>query len=651
MTQLDTKYFTTFFIALMVLCFSSAAQLCQGSLGAPIINKTFGSGSNPGMQLGTSVTNYPFVTNDCPNDGFYTIRNNTSSCFSNSWHSLSGDHTGDANGYFMLVNASVQPGAFYIDTVRGLCSGTTFEFAAWVANVLRTAACGGNGTRPNLTFSIERTDGSVLQQYASGDISSQAAPVWQQHGFFFTTPVGVTDVVLRIVNNAPGGCGNDIALDDITFRPCGPLLTTAITGGGTTTKTICEGTATPFNLSSTISSGYSNPAFQWQVSYNGGAFTDVPGAINSAVNILMPANAPLGSYVYRVVAAEAANMSNVGCRVISSIVTIIVEPKPTTILSANTPICSNSTLQISAASIATQYQWTGPGGFTSIDNPVVIPNAQTTNTGKYYVLASTLAGCSYYDSINVTVNPMPVATVNITAATICEGDTVSLTSSGGNSYIWQPAIGLSNASSAATLAFPAASTNYTAIVSNSFNCTDTALVNITVIKKAQANAGPDVSTIVGVPVRLQATAAGDNITYTWSPPVYLDSPFVLQPWVNAPVGVHNYQLLVSSNAGCGFAPDNVKVTVYDKLYVPTAFTPNNDGKNDKWIIPALAAYPEAEVILYNRYGEMIVKGTKNFTGWDGIYKGQQQLVGAYVYVIKLNDVNNTILKGTVTIIR
>jgi gliding motility-associated-like protein len=366
---------------------------------------------------------------------------------------------------------------------------------------------------------------------------------------------------------------------------------------------------------------------------------------------LIPANAPLGSYVYRVVAAESANMSNVGCRVISSIVTIIVEPKPTTILSANTPLCSNSNLQISATSIATQYQWVGPGGFTSTQNPIVIPNAQTVNTGKYYALASTVAGCSYYDSISVTVNPVPIASVNIPAITICESDTVSLTSSGGNAYSWQPVINLSNASSAATFAFPSLSTNYNVIVSNAFNCTDTASVNITVIKKAKANAGPDLNTIVGIPVRLQATAAGDNITYAWTPPVYLDSPFVLQPWVDAPVGVHNYQLLVSSNAGCGFAPDNVKVTVYDKLYVPTAFTPNNDGKNDKWIIPALAVYPEAEVMVYNRYGEMIVKAVKNFAGWDGTYKGQQQLIGAYVYVIKLNDAGNTFLKGTVTIIR
>jgi len=218
------------FIAALISCFFSSAQLCTGSLGLPIVNKTFGSGSNPGAPLLAASTNYQYVSTDCPNAGIYTVRNNKAGSFGNSWHNLNSDHTGDPGGYFMLVNASVQPGAFYLDTVTGLCSGTTFEFAAWVANVLRTSACGGNGITPNLSFSIERTDGTVIQTYNTGSIATLASPVWQQYGFFFTTPVGVTTVVLRIVNNAPGGCGNELALDDIKFRTCCPLLNPAFTG-------------------------------------------------------------------------------------------------------------------------------------------------------------------------------------------------------------------------------------------------------------------------------------------------------------------------------------------------------------------------------------------------------------------------------------
>jgi len=67
-------------------------------------------------------------------------------------------------------------------------------------------------------FQIEGTDGTVLNSYSTGNIPNLSAPSWQQFGFFFATPVGVSDIVLKIINNSPGGCGNDLALDDITFR-------------------------------------------------------------------------------------------------------------------------------------------------------------------------------------------------------------------------------------------------------------------------------------------------------------------------------------------------------------------------------------------------------------------------------------------------
>jgi gliding motility-associated-like protein len=641
-----------FFLSLFSLPFSSSAQLCQGSLGVPIVNKTFAAGPNPGAPLSSAATNYQFFTNDCPPDGSYTVRSNTSSCFGNSWHAISTDHTGDTNGYFMLVNASVQPGAFYVDTVRGLCAGTTFEFAAWIVNVLRPSACGSNGTKPNLTFTIEKTDGTLIQQYSTGDIAAQGGPVWQQYGFFFTTPVGITDVVLRIVNNAPGGCGNDLALDDITFRPCGPLLTSAITGYTKDTVTFCEGTARAFNFTGTISTGYANPAFQWQQSSNGSSFIDIAGATGTSLNVNFPASTIAGTYTYRIVSAEAGNMSNVGCRVISSLITIIAEALPVTAVTTNSPVCSNNTLQLMATSITAQYQWAGPNGFIATGNAVSIPNAQIIHSGKYYVLTSTAAGCTDYDSVAIAVNPVPVASINITSATICEDDTLRLVSSGGTAYQWLPAAGLSSATIAAPLAYPSSSVKYSAVVFNSFNCTDTAFADITVVKKARANAGPDVSTFAGVPVRLLGVVGGDNITYIWTPATYLDSPFAIQPLVTAPSGEYNYRLIVSSNVGCGFAPDDVKVIVYDKLYVPSAFTPNNDGKNDKWIIPAITAYPNAEVMLFNRHGEIIFREKGSYTGWDGIYKGTAQSSGTYVYLIKLNnDKAGDLLKGTVTLIR
>src|SRR4026207_2239627 len=140
----------------LLILTSANAQLCQGSLGDPVVNITFGAGQNFGTPLSETLTNYKFVSNTCPDDGYYTIANSTANCFGSTWHNIPEDHTpNDNNGFMMIVNASFDPGDFYLDIVSGLCGGTTYEFAAWLLNVLDFSACSGSGIRPNITFNIE----------------------------------------------------------------------------------------------------------------------------------------------------------------------------------------------------------------------------------------------------------------------------------------------------------------------------------------------------------------------------------------------------------------------------------------------------------------------------------------------------------------
>ena len=112
-----------------------------------------------------------------------------------------------------------------------------------------------------------------------------------------------------------------------------------------------------------------------------------------------------------------------------------------------------------------------------------------------------------------------------------------------------------------------------------------------------------------------------------------------------------YTLTVTSNTGCGTSTDEVKVEVIDKLFIPTAFTPNNDGLNDRWEIITIEEYPNAMVEVFNRYGQRVYKSSgKNYVPWDGTFQGKPALPGVYVYVINLH--NNTALhKGTLLLIR
>ncbi len=623
------------------------AQLCQGSLGDPIVNITFGSGQQTGSPLSAATTSYQFVTNDCPGDGFYTVRNRTNSCFTSSWHSLAADHTGDPDGYFMLVNASFQPSAFYIDTVSLTCSGTTYEFAAWMVNVLKTTACGGNGIKPNLTFNIEKTDGTVLQSYNTGNINADAEATWRQYGFFFSTPSGVNKVVLRITNNAPGGCGNDLALDDITFRPCGPKITSAFPGSGNL-KELCYGEGGQVLLSSNVSSGYLNPFHQWQKSTNNISWTDIAGANNIALIENFTDQTPVGNHYYRLAVTQPENITSPVCRVVSSVLTVKVHAKPVTFVSNNGPACEYRPVILTATG-GNGYSWKGVAGFTANGAHTTIQHPTITHAGTYYVQVTNAAGCKTLDSTIVIIHPKPVATVSPLVQTVCAGDSVQLTAGGGTSYSWWLKPGISQPGSPAPKAAPADSVLYTVEVSNSAGCKDTASAKIDVLHLPKVNAGPDQSLLEGRSAHLNGRITGSDYDYKWTPPFHLTSAQTLHPTVRPDVDTA-YILTAVSNAGCGQSSDTVRIRVYKEVKVPNAFSPNGDGINDTWTMPALHAYRSYTISIYNRHGQVVYAAKNNPRPWDGQSGGKPIPQGTYYYIIRLDD-SGIQLTGWVLIIR
>lgn len=641
---------TSFLLVSFFIFFASnvGAQLCTGSLGDPLVNITFGRGANPGSALAAAATGYVYVGNDCPNDGFYTVRGNTTNCFSNSWHSLTADHTGDGNGYFMLVNASIQPSAFYVDTVRGLCGGSTYEFAAWIMNVIRTTACNNNTIQPNLTFTISRTDGTILQTYNSGSIPSTPNPQWNQYGFFFTTPPGVNDIVLRMVNNAPGGCGNDLALDDITFRPCGPQLTPSVTGLNTNTLSLCEGIASNYILTCALSAGFINPDFQWQRRINNGPWIDITGANNVVYPLNILQGTAVGLYEYRLAVAEAGNIASVQCRITSSPIILTISPNPTATATNNGPVCKGNPILLTATG-GTQYQWTGPNGYTANSATPTLATNNSNQSGSYNVRVSNAAGCSATASTNIIVRPSPLVTVSFTDSAVCSGGSIGLLAAGANNYVWSPAAGLNDDTISNPIASPSSATSYKVVGTDATRCSDSAFVNVNVYSRAIANAGPDKTIILGSTATLGASIEGEFDSFEWLPSPDISNPNFLQPIV-APQADATYTLSVTSRNGCGTSTDDVSVKLYTGIFIPNAFSPNNDGLNDTWNIPALNAYPDFELKVFNRLGQPVFENSQTNKSWDGLFKGQAADMGTYVYFIKLNN-ELPVLKGTVTIIR
>lgn len=395
-----------FVCLLLLVCNGSKAQTCNGSFGDPIVNVTFGSGDNFGPPLPAGTTSsLQYQADICPWDGSYSIVNHTSGCWASDvvWHDAK-DHTGNSKGYYMLVNASYQPSNFYIQTVNGLCAGTTYQFAAWILNM-----CSAAGINPNITFTVEKTDGTVLGSYNTGDIPIINPVTWTQYGLYFTTPPGVSTVVLRMRNNSPGGVGNDLGLDDITFRAAGASVALSVNNSGSDTVNVCEGSTAALQFKSNVESCYNNTAYQWQVSTDNGInWSNITGATANEYT-RMPTGS--GKFLYRLTVAENININVPTCRVSSSPILINVNPLPKITTKNNGPKCSGEPVTLYAAG-GVVYQWTGPHGFSASDSLVLISNTATSNTGTYYVTVTSNAGCSKLDSTIVSVYTTPLADFN-----------------------------------------------------------------------------------------------------------------------------------------------------------------------------------------------------------------------------------------------
>ena len=638
MQPFKLKHFLLLLFVLMAL--AGQGQVCTGSLGDPVINETFGRGATfgtgPALPAGLTTLNY--IGQSCPgSEGSYTIATASGTCFGGTWQVVSNDHTGDANGYMMIINASSDPGLFYTQKASGnlLCPNTTYEFAAWIRNVMRERPDTHGYHEPNITFSIETVSGVVLKTYNTGTIPQEDLSEFKQYGTFFTTPSNGEDIVVKMINNAPGGLGNDLVLDDITFRPCGPVIMNGFgTVGETADRDLCEGESRNYTLTAT-QVGYNDPYYQWQAKLNeDGQWADIPGETSLNLNRTFN-NAVAGKYHYRIGILNGVGAS-LNCRIYSQPLTINVNKYPVIVINANTTVCDNAELRLNATG-GTTYHWTGPNNFSSDEqSPVVSYTPNTTMNGVYTVMVTSI-GCTSQATTTVSVLPKVVPTISASTS-VCAGDPVQLQAGGGVNYKWTPAIGLDHDDVANPIATPTETTTYTVRVDNGGCVDESQQVTITVLKRPVANAGRDISIQEGETVNLQGTAAGDNIVYYWTPTDNMEFASTLTPAVS-PTNDITYTLNVESQDNCGIASDAVFVRVYKKISIPKAFSPNSDGINDLWNIDQLFTYPDCVLNIYTRNGNEIYRSVGYSTAWNGNYNGKALPPGVYYYVLDLK--NNT----------
>lgn len=340
----------------------------------------------------------------------------------------------------------------------------------------------------------------------------------------------------------------------------------------------------------------------------------------------------------------------------STFTTVVVNQTPTIDAGRDTVICLGSSFVLNPSGAST-YSWS-PGtdlSCTNCTNPVSTP----TNNIVYRVTGTTLQGCSNSDSIFVRVrNPFTVA---VSAGdTLCVGESIRLFASGAELYRWAPPAGLSSTTAANPIATPTTTTTYSVTGADTDNCfTDTKTVTVYVYNYPTINAGNDTVIMGGTSAQLLALGSPDITSYTWSPSNTLSCTTCANPQAT-PKNNTTYKVEVSNIAGCK-SSDEVTVLVgclAERIYIPNAFTPNNDGRNDRFFVMGDGVDKIRRMIIYDRWGKAVysrenIQGNNPAVGWDGTINGYEQASGIYTYITDVICGDGAVfrLQGTITLIR
>lgn len=667
----------------LFLTIYAIGQTCSGSVGDNIFpDGDFGSGAANILQNDPNLApGYRYQFNPPPDDGFYTISNNTTfwgSFAAQHWINI-GDNSSDPNGYMMVVNASYSPGLFYEKTVR-VCGNTNYEFSADVIS-LNDPAVSPDYIAPNISFLI---NGKV--KFSSGNVPIDTR--WHTYGFTFTTDSAVTEITLAVRNNAPGGFGNDLALDNISFRPCGPSVILIDTTG------FCTSNREITLNSEVIGSAFATPVFQWQQSATGnGNWMDISNENGTSLNLFNPID---GQYFRLMVASSPPNLAQNTCRIASNNTRVTYQPERDTI---RRTICLGDTIRIANQAFfqpgSTNITGKAVNGCDSVGTVIIqvedlssftiegdpflckgdtmtlnagifaVYNWSTgtnnttlniTNPGTYGVTVTSVNNCIGQDTILVTnaeITDFATALLSPLCSYSSDGQIQILDVKGDlppysysiNGGIFQNDDQFNQ--------LPGG--NYNIVVQNAIGCKRTEMVALNAPPVFKVDLGEAQAIELGDSVALSALSKVPIISYSWEPADRLSCTDCPNP-VAQPLQSTRFKLTATNETGC-MAVDSIQfsVTKIAHFYAPNAFSPNDDGTNDLFqLFTGKGIENIMEVQLFDRWGNLlfITKNAKNIT-WDGTFKGKMMPQGVYVWTAIVAYIDGSVerFSGDVLLIR
>ena len=429
----------------------------------------------------------------------------------------------------------------------------------------------------------------------------------------------------------------------------------------TASATVANTAAAPttgFSYASPFCADAANATVSLNIGATAGIFTSSPVGLNlnAATGEINVSLSEAGTYtVTNTVTASGA------CPQAVSIFDVTINALPTANAGSDQNICAGSDATLTASG-GTSYAWDNGAGNAAI---VTVTPASTT---AYTVTVTDGNTCSATDDVVVTVEicgcvtpAAPIAIMDnlLACAGEVNADAFTLTTAANTTVNWYNTPTGGTIIATGTSFVPTTAGTYYAEAINvpDDGCvsprtpfvleTDVVSVTVTVNGASVIESGLSVSlTAAGT------SSLGSVITYSWSPAATLSCPNCVTPTAT-PTETTTYTVTATDEFGCS-ATATVTITVFtvNKIIIPNAFSPDGDGQNDVFR-PSGTNIAEAELIIYNRWGNKVFSSTTFGEGWDGTHNGRPVDVAVFVYYLNVtfNDGKTELFKGNVTVVR
>jgi gliding motility-associated-like protein len=646
-----------------------AATLCNISIQTVNDTAVCSGQPVPLTTTGVNVTSYSWSPSAFLNDA--TIASPVSNPTNNTTYTVTGSNPQGCIAKDIITVTIKVPPVVAISNDKTICSGTAVQLSASATGALTYTWLPQTGLNNNLianplaqpavttTYVVTATDGNGCVGTASVKISLYPPPV------FAVSPANPAICVNDQVQLTASG-GDDYSWLDASNTPLGNTASITVQPASSQTYQVfikentCNNSATrsipvtvnalPIPVVSKTNDVDCHLVTATLHASGGSTYAwDVTPDL-SDLGSSDPTATPQQTTTYNVKV-----ISNAGCSARTSVTVNVDKQKPVITINNDTTICKGTTVQLtaSATGAAVTYAWLPQTGLnnSSIATPIAQPTAATT-----YVIKATNGDnwCMGEDSVKIDFHAPPNFVVSPASSTICENGQVQLTASGGDDYSWLDASNSSLGNTASITVQPASSQTYQVIIKeNTCNNSDMRSIPVTVnsLPVPSIAKSNDIDCSTG-----QATLhVTGGISYEWDAAPGMGNTISSNPVVTPPQTT-TYFVTVTNSKGCS-ARDSITVVAdfaraMSAYPVPSAFTPNNDGRNDCFGLKLWGQVIQLQFQIFNRWGQRVFATTDPTQCWDGTFKGEPLPAGGYAYTIKAvtrcGSVNRT---GMVILIR